>query len=202
VITIVRHVLDDVQDHARADAPRECCGLLVGTAERIVDSVRAANLHEGTTRFLIDPRDHVRAIRDSRARQLDVVGFYHSHPRSPAYPSETDVAESGYAGALHLIVGVGTQGPERRLFLIDGTKVTEVAFSLTDQGQGTGDKGDKGRYQRQENGEQRSATTGKRYGRDQGQEKGDGRSEITDQGQDIGDKGSETGLRRRLTNDR
>jgi len=180
VITIVRHVLDDVQDHARADAPRECCGLLVGTAERIVDSVRAANLHEGTTRFLIDPRDHVRAIRDSRARQLDVVGFYHSHPRSPAYPSETDVAESGYAGALHLIVGVGTQGPERRLFRIDGTKVTEVAFSLTDQGQGTG----------------RGSGT-----REQGSEIRDQRSEVRDQGQDIGDKGPETGLRRRLTND-
>jgi len=185
VITIVRHVLDDVQDHARADAPRECCGLLVGTAERIVDSVRAANLHEGTTRFLIDPRDHVRAIRDSRARQLDVVGFYHSHPRSPAYPSQTDVAESGYAGALHLIVGVGTQGPERRLFRIDGTEVTEVAFSLIDRGQRTGDtEGSGAREQRSEVRDQRSEA------RDKGS-----------QGQDIRDKGSETGPRRRPTSD-
>jgi [CysO sulfur-carrier protein]-S-L-cysteine hydrolase len=132
LITIVQRVLDDVRDHARADAPRECCGLLIGTSERIVDSVRALNLHEGTTRFLIDPRDHVRAIRESRARQLDVVGFYHSHPRSPAYPSETDVAESGYAGALHLIVGIGAQGAESRLFRIDDESVTELAFSIMD----------------------------------------------------------------------
>jgi len=131
VTRIVRRVLDDVLAHARVDMPRECCGLLVGIPGLIVDSVRALNLAEGTTRFLVDPRDHVRAIRDARRRQLDVTGFYHSHPRSAAYPSETDVAEAGYAGAIHLIVGIDGAGqPETRLFSIDGDAVEELAFSV------------------------------------------------------------------------
>lgn len=124
-MTIVQPVLDDVLAHAREDAPRECCGVLIGSGDRVVQSVRARNLAEGTTRFLIDPRDHINAIRDARSRQLDVIGFYHSHPRSAAYPSETDIAESGYAGAMHLIVGVTAVGPEARLFLIEGSSVTE-----------------------------------------------------------------------------
>jgi proteasome lid subunit RPN8/RPN11 len=124
-VTIVQPVLDDVLAHAREDAPRECCGVLIGSGDRVVQSIRARNLADGTTRFLIDPRDHINAIRAARARQLDVIGFYHSHPRSPAYPSETDIAESGYAGAVHLIVGSTETGQEARLFAIEGSTVTE-----------------------------------------------------------------------------
>ena len=127
---IVRRVLDDVLAHAQAEAPRECCGMLVGDGTSIADHVRATNLAEGTTRFLIDPQDHIRALREARARDLDVVGFYHSHPRSRAYPSPTDVAECGYAGVLHLIVGKDETGALRaRLFTIDGETITEVPYA-------------------------------------------------------------------------
>ena len=133
MITIVQRVLDDVRAHAREDAPRECCGVLVGRVRNILESARALNLAEGATRFLIDPRDHIRAMREARARDLDVIGFYHSHPRSPAAPSETDIAESGYAGAMHLIVGVGEDGtPEARLFVIDGQEVTALEFVVVE----------------------------------------------------------------------
>ncbi len=129
MIIIVQRVLDELRSHARDESPRECCGMLVGSAGRIADSARAVNLEAGTTRFRIDPRDHIRAIRDARARQLDVVGFYHSHPRSRAYPSQTDVADAGYAGAMHLIVGVGEHGAlEARLFTIEGETVTELNY--------------------------------------------------------------------------
>jgi [CysO sulfur-carrier protein]-S-L-cysteine hydrolase len=130
VIAIVRQVLDDVVAHARDESPRECCGVLVGTRERVLQSVRALNLAQGQSRFQIDPRDHIRAIRDARARSLDVVGFYHSHPRSRAYPSETDIAESGYAGAMHLIAGLGGSETDVRLFTIDGATVVELPFAV------------------------------------------------------------------------
>jgi [CysO sulfur-carrier protein]-S-L-cysteine hydrolase len=133
VITLVQRALDDVRAHARDEAPRECCGVLIGRDRAILESARALNLAEGTSRFLIDPRDHIRAMRDARTRQMDVIGFYHSHPRSQAVPSETDVAESGYAGAMHLIVGVAPDGsPEARLFVIDGGGVKELEFVLVE----------------------------------------------------------------------
>lgn len=80
--------------HARAEAPRECCGLLVGKGESVVRSVRARNLDAKGTRYLIDPEDHFAAIRAARAEGLEVVGAYHSHPASAAVPSPTDVAEA------------------------------------------------------------------------------------------------------------
>ena len=133
MITIVQRVLDDVKAHARQEAPRECCGVLIGRGQAILESARALNLSDGTSRFLIDPRDHIRAMRDARTRQMDVIGFYHSHPRSPAVPSETDVAESGYAGAMHLIVGVAADdAPQARLFVIDGGAGRELEFVVVE----------------------------------------------------------------------
>jgi proteasome lid subunit RPN8/RPN11 len=131
VITLVQRALDEIAAHAREESPRECCGLLVGTRSHVSASVRARNLAEAATRFLIDPRDHIAAIRSARAAQLDVVGFYHSHPRSRAYPSDTDRRESGYAEAMHLMVGVNESGEaEARLFTIALDGVAELPYRI------------------------------------------------------------------------
>jgi desampylase len=105
-IAINAVVIDDVVAHARAAQPNECCGILVGSAGRVDEAWRARNIAERpATRFLIDPADHLTALKDARRRGLDVVGFYHSHPRSSAEPSSTDLAEASYPDHLFLIVG-------------------------------------------------------------------------------------------------
>ena len=106
--------------HAREAAPDECCGVLLGRGGVIVEAVRARNAAEhAATRFLIDPKDHIDARREARTRGLDVVGFYHSHPRSGAAPSDTDRAEAAYPGSLYVIVGLGADLPDVRLFEFD-----------------------------------------------------------------------------------
>jgi proteasome lid subunit RPN8/RPN11 len=120
------HVLDAVVAHARECQPGECCGILVGENERVVASVRARNLDDNPSRFLIDPRDHIAAYKDARAQDLDIVGFYHSHPHSEAYPSPTDLAEAAYPGVLYLIVGLQGEPPEIRLFRLGGETVEEL----------------------------------------------------------------------------
>ena len=107
-------------EHAREAAPEECCGVLLGRGEVIVEAVRARNMAEhATTRYLVDPKDHIDARREARTRGLEVVGFYHSHPRSGAAPSDTDVAEAAYPGCLFVIIGLGADPPEVRLFGFD-----------------------------------------------------------------------------------
>jgi proteasome lid subunit RPN8/RPN11 len=109
---IARSVEAAMLAHARADAPRECCGLLLGTADEIVDAIVTRNLAPNpATRYLIDPRDHLRAIRDARTRGLQVIGAYHSHPRSDASPSATDAAE-GFTDFLFVIVGLAADPPQ------------------------------------------------------------------------------------------
>jgi desampylase len=126
-LTVRAAVVEAIVEHARASAPNECCGVLIGrdditgltgpTGGRIDEAVPGHNIDERpATRFLLDPRDHLAALKDARRRGLDVVGFYHSHPRSPAEPSPTDRAEATYAGHLFLIVGLAAAPADLRLY--------------------------------------------------------------------------------------
>ncbi len=126
--------MDEILAHARDEAPNECCGLLLGQDERVVAAWRARNLEASPTRFLIDPADHIAARRAGRARGLDVVGFYHSHPRSPAVPSARDVAEASYPDAIHVIAGWRGHEPEVRAFRVANGIVEERPLSVERSG--------------------------------------------------------------------
>ena len=104
--------LKTIRDHGGREYPSECCGILLGHADggqKVVrevvplrnlrhDPQRAEELlpladpgrESERNRFLIDPREQLRVEKDARARQLDVLGYYHSHPDHPARPSEYD----------------------------------------------------------------------------------------------------------------
>ena len=128
-VTLGRDVVDAILAHARAAAPNECCGLLLGRGEDIVEAVRARNIaDEPATRFLIDPDDHFAARRTARTRGLEVVGFYHSHLGSPPEPSERDLAEFSYPGHLYLIVSLSSEPAEIGLFRFDSGRLQRLSF--------------------------------------------------------------------------
>lgn len=88
----VRHI----HDHAKETYPEECAGAIVGmdTGEMrvVVDVWRAENTHEEerSRRFLIEPSQIKKFEEMAAERDMDLLGFYHSHPDHPAVPSEYD----------------------------------------------------------------------------------------------------------------
>ena len=122
-------VVDAVVAHAREASPAECCGLLLGTGNLVVAAAPARNIAtDPTRRFEIDPQDHVDARRDARGRGLAVLGFYHSHPRSPALPSPTDLAEASYPDHLYLIVSLAAAVPDVGLFRLEDGNFRATGF--------------------------------------------------------------------------
>ena len=106
--------------------------MLIGSGASVTEAASARNIAEKPTRFLIDPQDHIDAIRGARKRGLDVLGFYHSHPHSPAVPSETDRAEASYPGDLYMIVSLKDDPPELRLYRLTDGNFRELAFVTSD----------------------------------------------------------------------
>jgi proteasome lid subunit RPN8/RPN11 len=88
----VRHI----HDHAKEAYPEECAGALVGInvgeTKIVVDVWRAENTHEDNKarRFLIEPLQIKEFEERALGRDMDLLGFYHSHPDHPAKPSEYD----------------------------------------------------------------------------------------------------------------
>ncbi len=87
--------------HASACYPRECCGILLGAiaeddTRTVTTAVPCANAYQGdqSDRFELDPKDQFEAQRLARTQNLEVLGFFHSHPDCDAYFSATDLANS------------------------------------------------------------------------------------------------------------
>jgi proteasome lid subunit RPN8/RPN11 len=118
--TVRAAALAAIVAHAEAECPRECCGVLLGSGADIVEAIGTVNIAEGANRFLIDPKGHIDARRTGRARGLDVVGFYHSHPAAPAVPSTVDLAEATYSRHFYLIVSLLDARPDTRLYWLEG----------------------------------------------------------------------------------
>jgi len=84
--------------HGERDYPYECCGLLLGRFDRnglkvTCETYIISNAREEAAkrnRFLITPEELLRGERYAASKQLEVVGFYHSHPDHPAAPSDYD----------------------------------------------------------------------------------------------------------------
>jgi proteasome lid subunit RPN8/RPN11 len=98
MIRINQQLLDEIRAHGVRDYPYECCGLLLGHYEaegkRVTETYAISNAREESAkrnRFLIEPAELMRGERYAREHDLEVVGFYHSHPDSPAVPSQYDL---------------------------------------------------------------------------------------------------------------
>ena len=118
---------DAIVSHARAESPREACGLVAGRDGRATRVIRCVNAHPAAvTRYTIDPREQLRAFRDMEANGEDLVAIYHSHPATQAYPSPTDRAESHYPEAIYVLVSLRDAAPDVRAFRIRDGWVREV----------------------------------------------------------------------------
>ena len=121
-------VVDAMIAHAQAEAPVECCGLLIGQPDFIDDSRPARNMKNSPVAYLVDPQQHFDAIRTARTTGRMVVGAYHSHPRSPAVPSPTDLAEAYDPGLLYVIVSLQQAPADVRAYRLKSGNFSEVSF--------------------------------------------------------------------------
>ena len=116
MITLSQHLLAEIREHGRRDYPYECCGLLIGqfggAGQKVVlETYAISNAREESAkrnRFLITPEELIRGERHAASKQLDVVGFYHSHPDSPAVPSQYDL-EHAWPTYSYIIVSTNSQ---------------------------------------------------------------------------------------------
>lgn len=98
MITISESLLQEIRAHGVKDYPYECCGLLLGRygadGKVVKETYPISNAREESAkrnRFLIEPVELMRGELYAREHDLEVVGFYHSHPDSPAVPSPYDL---------------------------------------------------------------------------------------------------------------
>ncbi len=128
---IARPLLDQVVGHARREAPNECVGLVAGRGG-VARRVHAAeNLAASPLRFEVDGPLLLRLLERIDADGDTLIAVYHSHTRTEAHPSQTDVNfAAGWPGVEWLIVGLRDPDPEVRAFLIEGGDIRETGVEV------------------------------------------------------------------------
>ena len=118
----------EMRAHGEETYPHECCGVMLGRMEagtNVVERVvRAGNTRTDSlhNRYQIAPEELVKIQRQAREQQLDIVGFYHSHPDHPARWSETDLREAHWMGSSYVITAVaGGVAEQTNSFRLAGT---------------------------------------------------------------------------------
>lgn len=123
--------------YARAGLPNEACGLLAGTEENGVRDIKEVyllrNLDQSNEHFSLDPREQLSAIRDMRAKGLKPLGNWHSHPETPARPSEEDIRLAYDPNATYLILSLESKTvPNLNAFHIQDGDYTWEILALYD----------------------------------------------------------------------
>ena len=116
---------DEIVAHARAGLPNEACGIIAGRAGAAERFFPAESDEPSPFYYRIEARDQIRIMNEIEDAGLDLIGIYHSHTSSPAFPSRTDAEQAFWPDATYVIVSLANAEADVRGYRIAEMDVTE-----------------------------------------------------------------------------
>jgi proteasome lid subunit RPN8/RPN11 len=114
----------DLIAHAKEGFPLEVCGLLGGTGDTVSACYRMTNTDASNEHFMMDPAEQFRVVKDLRTKGLSMLAIYHSHPETPARPSQEDIRLALTSGVSCVIISLADPaGADMKSYRIEGGNV-------------------------------------------------------------------------------
>jgi [CysO sulfur-carrier protein]-S-L-cysteine hydrolase len=132
MLLLPKLVHDQMVAHCLTGLPDEACGLLGGDPEtgEAVTCYPTRNLAASAKLYTVDPKDHLRADRNAEAAGYSIIGVFHSHTHTEAYPSPTDVAQAPDPTWHYVLVSLRDVQPVVRSYRIVEGAITEEPVRL------------------------------------------------------------------------
>ena len=118
--------------------PDEACGLLSGPVTADLEPIGevhtvwpCVNADASARTYTVDSRDLLRAMRDAEANGVELIGVWHSHTHTDAYPSDTDVRQAMEPGWIYVLVSLKHAEPVMRAFRIRDGQTDEVDVEVS-----------------------------------------------------------------------
>jgi len=143
MLEIPRPMLDVMVTHARNGLPNEACGVVAGRDGRAEQVYPMRNAEDSPVVYRFDEQEQLRVFGEVEDRGWDLVAFFHSHPRTGAYPSPTDRALAhwrdpvtgeevpAYPGVRYLILSLADGAPTLRAFTFDHGEPVEEEVRIS-----------------------------------------------------------------------
>ncbi len=129
---ISQTLIDEMVAHAREDLPNECCGMIGGRDGEATSVVRVENAAASPLRYEMDPQAQYNALKSIEDAGEELVAIYHSHTRSAAYPSQTDVNEAVmWPEQVYVIVSLQDEdAPDVKAFDLADLEIADVDLDV------------------------------------------------------------------------
>ena len=130
---ISQALVDEMVAHAREDLPNECCGMIGGRDGEATTVVRVENSAASPLRYEMDPQGQFDALKEIEAGGGELLGIYHSHTKSAAYPSQTDVNQAqNWPEQVYVIVSLADSGaPDVKAFTLADLQIADAELDVT-----------------------------------------------------------------------
>jgi proteasome lid subunit RPN8/RPN11 len=130
---ISQSLIDEMVAHAREDLPNECCGMIGGRDGEATEVVRVANAAASPLRYEMDPQGQYDALKSIEDDGGELLAIYHSHTKSAAYPSQTDVNQAlAWPEQIYVIVSLADpDAPDVKGYWLKDLKITDAELDVT-----------------------------------------------------------------------
>jgi [CysO sulfur-carrier protein]-S-L-cysteine hydrolase len=129
---IAPSLIDEIVAHAREEAPNECCGLVAGAGGAATEVFRARNEMASPLAYNVHPQDLLRITSEIEDRGEELAAIYHSHTKSPAEPSQTDInLAANWPDPVYLICSIADpEEPAIRGWHLRDGEVSEATLEI------------------------------------------------------------------------
>jgi [CysO sulfur-carrier protein]-S-L-cysteine hydrolase len=125
VLLLPADIFELMVAHCLDGYPLEACGLLAGVGEQVTRGYPTGNAAASSRVYTVEPRDQLRADLDAEAHGAELIGVWHSHTHTDAYPSPTDIKQAPDPGWHYVIISLRDVEPVLRSYRVIDATVTE-----------------------------------------------------------------------------
>ncbi len=125
-IRLPEQLRKQIENYLEKHLPEEACGLLGGRDGSVEVMLPVRNELQSPVRFRMDASEQIRAILWLEAQGMDLIGIFHSHPRGPEFPSDTDLQEHAYPESAAVICSLSNSDWMMRAFAIQEGRAFEI----------------------------------------------------------------------------
>jgi proteasome lid subunit RPN8/RPN11 len=131
-VRISQGLIDEMIAHAREDLPNECCGMIGGSSDEATSVIRVANSAASPLRYEMDPQEQYNALKTIEDGGNELLAIYHSHTKSVAYPSQTDVNQAvAWPEQIYVIVSLADEeAPDVKAYLLKDLRIADVEIDV------------------------------------------------------------------------
>ena len=125
MLRLSRQMYDEIIAHCQAQYPKEACGILAGQSGIVSQVYPTTNVEDSPIGYAMDPKEQLAIEKQMRSRSQQMVGIYHSHTATAAYPSPVDVGLAISPDVSYVLVSLKDRASvDFKSYRIDGTRIT------------------------------------------------------------------------------